>query len=64
MAKQKSKNEWVGCVKGTKNNLFYKKILTSPKGLSTGLPDMVVSHRHEFRIVTIYDCFISLVEKA
>ena len=51
-------------MKGTRNNLVYKKILTSPKGLSTGLPDMVVSHRYEFRIVTIYDCFISLVEKA
>ena len=45
---QECKNEWVGCVKGTRNNLFYKKILTSPKGLSTGLPDMVVPHRYVF----------------
>ena len=33
-------------VKGTRNNFFYKKLLTSPKGLSTGLPDMVVPHRY------------------
>ena len=41
------------CVKGARNNLFYKMILTSPKGLSTGLPDMVL-HRYVFRIVTAF----------
>ena len=40
-------------MKGTRNNLFYKKILTYPKGLSTGLPDMVVPHRY----VLISDLF-------
>ena len=51
-------------MKGTRSNLFYKKILTSPKGLSTGLPDMVVSHRYVLISDKLDDCFISLVERA
>ena len=41
-----------------KLNLFYKTILTSPKGLSTGLPDMVVPHRYVSISVKLDDCFI------
>ena len=52
-------------MKRTRNNLFYKKILISPKGLSTSLPDMVL-HRYVLiqNINCIQDCFVSQVERA
>ena len=37
-------NGWGMRERNKKLNLFYKKVLTSPKGLSTGLPDMMVLH--------------------